>query len=494
MHMGVLLLPMAFLVLLFFTLVLKKNLLVSAIAGLLSVVIAIALIGNLQFNIFLGAVIHGLIVALEIGVLIFGALLFYNYLRAGGFIQKLETALQQFSGNKLLIVILMTFFLGSFIEGVSGFGTPAMIFAPLLLGLGFPAYLAAGLPLLSNTVPVIFGAVGTPIKIGFEDLPVQQIPVYAALLMLLPALFIPLADKRILAAGSLLPRDAYQREISIITLMAGFSFAVPFLFTAYLGPDFPSIVAPITGLALWLLFIKTRRLPFLAVTRSSFFTLYTAFKPYLFIAILLVAGKFLIGDIRFQIHSPAIGLKKTVGLFQPGLIFLVGILLLKAAERKKETTNSLRTVIVETYGRLPVTLATIACLAILAKLLTWNAGIGELLRYANLPAPIFYILATITGFLGSFIAGSATVSNLMFGAEWYAAGEQFQLNTPLLLSAQLSGAAIGNALSLQNIVMVQAVINEKEIGASIIKTIWKPVVLMFLFIAMAAVVLSLLTG
>jgi lactate permease len=120
--------------LLFFTLVLKKSLLVSAAAGLLAVVIMIAIAGGIKSNTFSGAAIHGLLVAAEISLLVFGALLFYNYLKAGGFIQQLESSLQQFSTNKLVIVILLAFFFGSFIEGVSGFGTPAMIIAPLLLG------------------------------------------------------------------------------------------------------------------------------------------------------------------------------------------------------------------------------------------------------------------------------------------------------------------------------------------------------------------------
>jgi L-lactate permease len=80
----------------------------------------------------------------------------------------------------------------------------------------------------------------------------------------------------------------------------------------------------------------------------------------------------------------------------------------------------------------------------------------------------------------------------MFGTEWYAVGQQFHLQIPLLLAAQLAGAALGNALSVQNIAMVQAVLNEKGLERSIIKKIWKPVLLFFVFICLTAVFLSLL--
>jgi len=489
--MSLLLIAITFFILLFFTLVLKKGLLISAAVGLLAVIIMIAVTGGIKSNTFSGAAINGLLVAAEISLLVFGALLFYNYLKAGGIIQKLEDSLQQFSTNKLVIVILLAFFFGSFIEGVSGFGTPAMIIAPLLLGLRFPAYLAAALPLLANTVPVIFGAVGTPVKIGLADLPVQQTPMYAALLMLLPAVMIPLIFKRFLEADGLQPKSLNTLKNYFVAVMAGVSFVIPFIFFSYFGPEFPSMAAPVAGLAIWLMIVKTTGSSFATINRSSLLHFYKTFKPYLFIALLLVAGKILAGGIKFNIIWPAVELKKSINLFQPGLILILGLLILFAFGKNKAAI-SLVTVFKQTATRLPATLVTIACLAMLARLLSQNLDVREFLSSDNLPTPLFYVMAAATGFLGSFIAGSATVSNLMFGTEWYAAGQQFYLQIPLLLAAQLAGAAVGNALSVQNIAMVQAVLNEKELENSIIKKLWKPVLLFFLLISVAAVFLSLL--
>lgn len=489
--MSFILIAITFIILLFFTLVLKKSLLVSAAVGLLTVVIMISFTGGIKSNQIFGAGMHGLLVAAEISLLVFGALLFYNYLRAGGLIQKLEKSLQQFSTNKLVIVILLAFFFGSFIEGVSGFGTPAMIIAPLLLGLRFPAYLAAALPLLANTVPVIFGAVGTPIKIGLADLPVEQTPVYAAMLMLLPAIMIPIIFKRFLEADGLLAKDTNTAKTYFIAIMAGVSFVLPFIFFSYFGPEFPSMAAPVAGLAIWLLIVKAAGSSFATINHTSLLHFYKTFKPYLFIALLLVAGKFLLGDIKFNIVWPSVELKKSISLFQPGLIFITGLLLLLAFGKNK-TAISLKAVFKQTAIRLPAIFVTIVCLAILAKLLSQNLEVKELFSSGNIPAPLFYVMAIATGFLGSFIAGSATVSNLMFGTEWYAVGQQFHLHIPLLLAAQLAGAALGNALSVQNIAMVQAVLNENGLERSIIKKIWKPVLLFFLFISVAAIFLSLL--
>src|SRR5690606_713035 len=55
---------------------------------------------------------------------------------------------------------------GAFIEGASGFGTPAAVAAPLLLAIGFPAMAAVTMALIIQSTPVSFGAVGTPLLIG----------------------------------------------------------------------------------------------------------------------------------------------------------------------------------------------------------------------------------------------------------------------------------------------------------------------------------------
>ena len=489
--MSLLIIAAAFGVLLFFTLVLKKSLLLSSAVALL----VSLLLSNLHFGFklqnLLQAGMHGLLTATEISLLVFGALVFYNYLKADKFIQQFEGALQQFSSNKLIIVIFLAFFFGSFIEGVSGFGTPAMIIAPLLLGLRFPAYLAAALPLLANTIPVIFGAAGTPIKVGFADLPIEQVAVYASLLMLMPAMLLPLAFKRYLEADNLLATDTNKIRTYWIAISAGLSFIIPFIFFSYIGPDFPSILAAVTGLLFWLFLVKATGKSYATINRASLIQFFHTFKPYLFIAALLVAGKLLLGSTKFSIEWPAIGLQKNIALFQPGLFFILGLFILYLFTKNRKSI-SLKTVFKQTALRVPTTFMTIACLAILAKLLSQNLNVQELFGSTiNMPVILFYVLAVATGFIGSFMAGSATVSNLLFGKEWYQVGQQYQLQIPLLLACQLAGAALGNAISIQNIAMVQAVLNEKGLESSIIKKIWKMMLLLFLLIGAAAIFISL---
>jgi len=62
-------------------------------------------------------------------------------------------------------------------RGAAGFGTPAAIVGPLLLvGLGFPPLAAVVVALTGNILAITFGAVGTPLIIGFEDVVFGQDP------------------------------------------------------------------------------------------------------------------------------------------------------------------------------------------------------------------------------------------------------------------------------------------------------------------------------
>lgn len=483
------LLLITFAVLLLFILVLKKSLLKSSVVGLMVVVLVIIFTDGYQINSFITPVFQGLLVAFEISLLIFGALLFYNYLKAGGFIVQLESSLHQFSDNRLVIAILLAFFFGSFIEGVSGFGTPAMIIAPLLLGLRYPAYLAAALPLLSNTIPVLFGAVGTPVKIGFAGLPTEHLPFYAAILVALPAVLIPIYFKFFLETDKLLINDEGNVRMYFVALLAGISFIITFIAFSFTGPDFPSMAASITGLFLWLLFVNKMKHSAITVSRSTITQLIQTFRPYLFIAILLISAKLLIGTSKFIIEWHDVGINKSISYFQPGLIFILGLLVLILFNRNK-TTVSFFDIFKQTFLVLPGTFITIACLAVIAKLFAENLHVKELLNNNAIPTAMYYVLSVFTGFIGSFIAGSATVSNLMFGTEWYAVGHQLNLNISLLLAGQLAGASLGNSLSVQNIAMVQAVLNEKGLERAVISILWKPVLFFFTLICIVVLVIS----
>ena len=89
-----------------------------------------------------------------------------NTLKHSGAIVVIREGFNNISPDRRIQVIIIAWLFGSFIEGASGFGTPAAIAAPLLVAIGFPAMAAVMAGMMIQSTPVSFGAVGTPILIG----------------------------------------------------------------------------------------------------------------------------------------------------------------------------------------------------------------------------------------------------------------------------------------------------------------------------------------
>src|SRR6056297_702827 len=111
----------------------------------------------------LGYTFFGFLKAFDILIIIFGAILILNTLKLSGAMATINDGFNGISSDRRVQAIIIGFMFGGFIEGAAGFGTPAALAGPLLVGLGFPPLAAALVALIFNSVPVPFGAVGTPI-------------------------------------------------------------------------------------------------------------------------------------------------------------------------------------------------------------------------------------------------------------------------------------------------------------------------------------------
>lgn len=95
-------------------------------------------------------------------VIVFGAILVMNTLKQSGAVSTIQSMFKSINPDRRVQVVIIGFIFGAFIEGAAGFGTPAALAAPLLISVGFPPLCAAIVALIYNSVPVSFGAVGTP--------------------------------------------------------------------------------------------------------------------------------------------------------------------------------------------------------------------------------------------------------------------------------------------------------------------------------------------
>ncbi|SVD42728.1 uncharacterized protein METZ01_LOCUS395582, partial [marine metagenome] len=112
------------------------------------------------------ASIKGLTVTVQLLYIIFGAILLLNTLKHSGALAVIRNGFTNISADRRVQVIIIAWLFGAFIEGAAGFGTPAAVTVPLMVGLGFPALAAVVAGMIIQSTPVSFGAVGTPILVG----------------------------------------------------------------------------------------------------------------------------------------------------------------------------------------------------------------------------------------------------------------------------------------------------------------------------------------
>ncbi|SME88851.1 L-lactate permease [Desulfovibrio gilichinskyi] len=240
----------------------------------LSAVVGAVAVWNLPAAYVAALTVQGLITAIGILIIVFGAILILYTLQYSGGMETIQHGFQNISRDRRIQVLIIGYLFAAFIEGAAGFGTPAALAAPLLLSLGFPPLAAVVMCLVFNSFPVTFGAVGTPVILGMKYLTTL---VDAAVLASAPGVnfhSMEMFDKIVGQWSTIMHLPMiYILPLFMLGFMTrffgqnkswseGFAawkfslfvstvFAVPYLFTAwFVGPEFPSLIGGLVGLGL----------------------------------------------------------------------------------------------------------------------------------------------------------------------------------------------------------------------------------------------------
>jgi lactate permease len=496
------------------------------------------------------ASLHGLILAGTILYIIFGAILLLNTLQESGALRAIRKGFTDISPDRRVQVIIIAWLFGSFIEGSAGFGTPAAVAVPLLVGLGFPAMAAVVAGMMIQSTPVSFGGLGTPILIGVSgglandpgviDFAVAQ--GFASSGGTLPPAFLASIGAKVATlhavAGTLIP-------LFVISFMTRFfgpnrSFAdglrmwpfaifsalamtLPYLAVAvFLGPEFPSLVGGLSGLAIVVTaarkgFLIPKGEPWDFAPRATWgadwngtielhqadsseptMSLLKAWLPYVIVAGLLVATrvpelrvKNLLESVQLLINWDAVVpssvaadklmkiTSKVQPLYLPGFIFIVASAITFALHRMSTAA----------YGRawkssgktvVKASVALIFTVPMVQVFINSQNGTADYEKMpillaegvANLTGAAWPIFAPLIGGLGAFVAGSNTVSNMMFSLFQFNVGTRIGVSPDWIVALQAIGGAAGNTICVHNVVAASAVVGliGKE-GAVIRKTL-----------------------
>jgi lactate permease len=408
---------------------------------------------DLSLTALVGVISKSGLLTLDVMVILFGAILFLDYLRQVNLILPMQDKLSELSQDKRIQTLLLAWLFGSFLEGISGFGTPAAIIAPLMVSLGFAPFQAVILSLLANSTAVTFGAVGTPIRVGLASLDISGVATQAALINLLAGWLVPVMMLAVVSNNV-----RHFRSGLIWAFAAGLIFLIPYYLFSHLGFEFPSIFGGAIGLAIAMLYLKPKK--------TSLTSLAFAFLPYLLLICVLVVGKFVFSPFSFQFQL-APGLAHNMNFFNPGFAFLTVILILNFKRSAK-----LSPLVLKTSGLLQKTAVAIFFTSALSYLLI-QSGLLQTLSSVIVSSFLPFYAAALGAF-GAFLAGSATVSNLLFGKIQFLAAQKIGVSSSLVLALQLVGAGIGNMIALANILAVQAAVGMAGEEAKILKRLIIP--------------------
>ncbi|URI07835.1 L-lactate permease [Aquincola tertiaricarbonis] len=472
---------------------------------------------GVSFNRVLAATLEGIIITVQVLWIIFGALLLLNTLKHSGGIASIRSGFARISPDRRIQVILIAWLFGCFIEGASGFGTPAAVAGPLMVAVGFPALSAVMFGMIIQSTPVSFGAVGTPLLVGVQG-GLQRESMTQALVAQgqgWPDFFNLIVERVALGhaiAGTLIPvflvffmtrffgrNRSWSEALPAVpfALFSAFAFTIPYgLAGRFLGPEFPSLLGGLLGLALATL---AARAGFLVPKKTWDFAdpkewpeewmgsiqmkvdhatkqipIVLAWVPYLLLALILVLSRTM-PDFKAWLLSVSVGVKDILGeagisgnfqpLYLPGgiLVFvcLLTILLhrMHMSDFVKATRESGGTLL----GAGFVLLFTVPMVRIMIQS---GVNANEL---ASMPismarwvaasvGDVYPVFAPTVGALGAFLAGSNTVSNLMLSQYQYSVAQALGVSGATMVAAQSIGAAAGNMIAIHNVVAASATV------------------------------------
>lgn len=473
-----------FIILLFWA---KMKLIWVSLISLIFTAFAAAFYWKMHPNFLVGSLEKGFFVALDIFFIIFGAIFFLEILKKAQVIENIGYYLESISGDLRVQVILLAWFFENFLEGTAGFGTPATVVAPLLVGLGVTPLNAVIISLLGNSSAGVFGAAGTPIKIGFGDLAGAGLPFKASVINLV-GILIPVFILLFLNKSKGGGKKGFFAALPF-AVWSGIAFLVPSVLLVPLGQEFPSILGSVSGLFLVLLTIKIGLFVpkadplFVSKTRhEADLPLKKVVFPYIFLIILLLAGKFALGQIGFSIP---IVIKHTFTFFNPGFAFIAAGVI--AAAVFKIPIKTLFKSSGLSFNKAIGPFLVIAFMSSMAQIMVHSGQnstgavsminiLASSVKNAFLP-----LWAPFIGALGSFLTGSITVSNLMFGNFLATAAKDLNFNVDNILALALVGGAIGNMIALADILVAETVVGLKHKERDVIKVvIWPCLILVTL--------------
>ena len=389
-------------------------------------------------------------------LVIVAAVFTYNLVVHTKNMELIKKMLTSVSRDKRVLVLIIAWGFGGFMEGMAGFGTAVAIPAGILCGLGFDPIFAAMICLVANTTPVAFGSIGIPTVTaanvtGFSPhMTASYVVLQLAIMVILVPFFLVFITGKHEGAKGL----GDYKEILFITLMSGVSFLIPQYLTAkFIGAELPAVIGSVCSMAVTIILAKV-----MLKGKSSKFDVeieekedersltvkdaLVAWSPFILVLVFLLLTSTLVPAI----HDPLSAIKSNVPIYTgkgaapytftwvatPGVLILIAAFI--GGIIQKCPIGEIFGVLGKTIVQMLKTIITIMAVLATAKIMGYSGMTQSIADFIVRVTGSFYpLVAPLIGSIGTFVTGSSTSSSVLFSKLQASTGAELNINQILSL-------------------------------------------------------------
>lgn len=458
----------------------------AAIGSALVAALEAMLIWHLSGMETVTAALEGILMALwPIVLVIIAAVFTYNLCVKTGAMDVIKQMLTNVTSDRRLLVLLIAWCFGGFMEGMAGFGTAIAIPAGMLAAMGFDPLFSCLVCLLANGFPTPWGSIGIPTVtlanlVGLENtaLSFAQSIQAAPFIILIPFIIVILAGGK--GVKSL-------KGVWPVALASGIFFIVPQLIISYfVGAELAVVVGAVCSMGITIVMAMKKKadpayemdLPeSRKITGAQAFR---AWSPFIFIFIFLLCTSKLVPPVNswlaqfssaVQVYSgPDPNTISFVWINTPGVwIFLSAIL---GAVIQKTSAATFFSVLKATVRQMTPTIITMCSVLATAKIMAYAGMISDIAAFCIMvTGSLFTFFAPWLGCLGTFVTGSGTSSGLLFGPVQMDAAEALGMDPYWVVGLNMLGVGVGKMLSPQSIAIALSAVGGAGKDSELLKKV-----------------------
>ena len=415
------------------------------------------------------AIEKGFAMSISVGLIAVGAMLLYNLVDMAGGFNTIKQFLSTLFEDRFALFLMICWTFTAFLQGIAGYGLPAVIAATILIKSGYDTGKSAAAALLGHSWAISFGSMGSSI-FGIEivtDTPLGEILVamskYGSIGMLACGMgicFIYGGFRYIIKGLKFLIPSWLTMSVSL-AVMAKFEMV--------------SVIGFVTGMVGLITMMLTYRIvsghKYRHFSKKELLQLFDGVLPYLLIIILSIGFFILSPALQLSIDVPGYELGSgkviaaeedfvTMNLIKfPFTIILITVFISLAYYHKKDILkfSALKVMAERTYKKVYNTIITLILLLCTTNIMMDCDMIITLSQYiVAVTGKVYPFMTAVLGATGTFITGSNTNSNILFGSLQENAAIAMGVSPAFMCACQSIAASVTGAIGPSTTSIVSA--------------------------------------